>query len=230
MLESIHDRHCNISHFLQIAHLRNIDPDSINMEEILSGDFSSIGGISQDILENHLGDEAPLRRAVDPNIIEKVMKLEEKVLLAIDALQRKGEKLARQTEVQKTLTGLNEEVHDHIADLTVENENLKKELERVEAQNEQLQGYKVDHLSEQELLALIGSLTSAVERVRLTVQTKNIAMKTKERPYRMIDFSDSDVKSSGNRMSMEYMSQVIADLKSALHDGKKLRQSGTEMK
>ena len=158
------------------------------------------------------------------------MELEEKVILAIDALQRKGEKLARQTEVQKTLTGLNQEVHDHIADLTVENENLKKELERVEAQNEQLQGYKVDHLSEQELLALIGSLTSAVERVRLTVQTKNIAMKTKDRSYKMIDFSDPDMRStSRNRMSMEYMSQVIADLKSALHDGKKLRQSSTDL-
>jgi len=219
-----------IAHTLQVAHLRSIDPESIDMEGILSGNFSSIGGISNDILDNRQGDTAPLRRAADPNIIEKVMKLEEKVILAIDALQRKGEKLARQTEVQKTLTGLNQEVHDHIADLTVENENLKKELERVEAQNEQLQGYKVDHLSEQELLALIGSLTSAVERVRLTVQTKNIAMKTKDRSYKMIDFSDPDMRStSRNRMSMEYMSQVIADLKSALHDGKKLRQSSTDL-
>lgn len=199
------------------------------MEEILSGDFSSIGGIADDILEHYQGDSTPLRRAADPKIIEKVMKLEEKVILAIDALQRKGEKLARQSEVQKTLTGLNEEVHNHIADLTVENQNLKKELERVEAQNEQLQGYKVDHLSEQELLGLISSLTSAVERVRLTVQTKNIAMKTKDRPYRIIDFTDSDLRSSGNRMSMEYMGQVIADLKSALHDGKKVRQSSTEI-
>lgn len=209
--------------------MRNIDPDSIDMEGVLSGDFSSIGGVSEAFLEDRRGDFAPLRRAVDPNLITKVMKLEEKVLLAIDALQRKGEKLARQTEVQKTITGLNEEVHNHIADLTVENQNLKKELERVEAQNEQLQGYKVDHLSEQELLALIVNLTSAVERVRLTVQTKNIAMKATEKPSRIIDLSSSHLKSSGNRMSMEYMSQVIADLKSALHEGKKLGRPAIDL-
>jgi len=198
--------------FVQVASSRNIDPDTIDMEEILSGDFSSIGDVSKELLDsNSKDDPTPLRRAADPNIIEKVMKLEEKVVLAIDALQRKGEKLARQSEVQKTLTGLNEEVHNHIADLTVENQNLKKELERVEAQNEQLQGYKVDHLSEQELLALIGSLTSAVERVRLTVQTKNIAMKTRERPSKMINFSNMEQRGTG--MSMEYMSKVISELK-----------------
>ena len=197
---------------VQVASSRNIDPDAIDMEAILSGDFSSIGDVSKELLESdNKDDPTPLRRAADPNIIEKVMKLEEKVVLAIDALQRKGEKLARQSEVQKTLTGLNEEVHNHIADLTVENQNLKKELERVEAQNEQLQGYKVDHLSEQELLALIGSLTSAVERVRLTVQTKNIAMKTRERPSKMIDFSNMEQRGTG--MSMEYMSKVISELK-----------------
>ena len=197
---------------VQVASSRNIDPDAVDMEEILSGDFSSIGDVSKELLEsNGKDDPTPLRRAADPNIIEKVMKLEEKVVLAIDALQRKGEKLARQSEVQKTLTGLNEEVHNHIADLTVENQNLKKELERVEAQNEQLQGYKVDHLSEQELLALIGSLTSAVERVRLTVQTKNIAMKTRERPSKMINFSNMEQRGTG--MSMEYMSKVISELK-----------------
>lgn len=121
--------------------------------------------------------------------------------------------MARQTEVQKTLNGLNEEVHSHVADLTSENQNLRKELERVEAQNEQLQGYRVDHLSEQELLGLIGNLTSAVDRVRLTVQTKNIGMKTRERSTKFLDLSSPEQRASGGRMTMEYMSQVIEDLK-----------------
>lgn len=215
---------------MQIASSRNIDPDTIDMEAILSGDFSSLGDATNELLENHNGDPTHLRRrSGDPNLIEKVMKLEEKVLLAIDALQRKGEKLARQSEVQKTLTGLNDEVHTHISDLTVENQNLKKELERVEAQNEQLQGYKVDHLSEQELLALIGSLTSAVERVRLTVQTKNIAMKTREHPSRMLEFSSSQERTFGSGMSMEDMSKVIADLKEHCElTSRRMRKSPTE--
>lgn len=155
-----------------------------------------------------------LRRGGDPEIIEKVLKLEEKVALAIDALQRKEEKIARQAEVQRTLTGLHDEVHNHVADLTSENQNLKRELERIETQNEQLLGYRVDHLSEQELLALIGNLTSAVERVRLTVQTKNIGIKARERPARnFFDLSRPEQASAKGRMSVEHMSQVIDELK-----------------
>ena len=146
----------------------------------------------------------------------KVMKLEAKVVLAIDALQRKAEKLSRQSEVQKTLTGLNEEVHDHIADLTVENQNLRRELERVEAQNEQLQGYMVDHLSEQELLALIGSLTGAVERVRLTVSTRKISMKAGSSGRRKLLDLSARGEGINMRMSCEDMGRALADLRDGL--------------
>ena len=202
-----------------VAQGRGIDPDDIDMEAVLSGDYSSIGDLSDEILAQMDGGQdnpAKLRQFADPNIVEKVMKLEAKVVLAIDALQRKAEKLTRQTEVQKTLTGLNEEVHDHIADLTVENQNLRRELERVEAQNEQLQGYMVDHLSEQELLALIGSLTGAVERVRLTVSTRKISMKAgSSGRSKLLDFGARGDGIS-MRMSCEDMGRALADLRDGL--------------
>ena len=189
------------------------------MQAVLSGDYSSIGDLSDEVLAQMDGGQdnpAKLRQFADPNIVEKVMKLEAKVVLAIDALQRKAEKLTRQSEVQKTLTGLNEEVHDHIADLTVENQNLRRELERVEAQNEQLQGYMVDHLSEQELLALIGSLTGAVERVRLTVSTRKISMKAgSSGRSKLLDLSARG-EGINMRMSCEDMGRALADLRDGL--------------
>ena len=202
-----------------VAKGRGIDPNDIDMQAVLSGDYSSIGDLSDEVLAQMDGGQdnpAKLRQFADPNIVEKVMKLEAKVVLAIDALQRKAEKLSRQSEVQKTLTGLNEEVHDHIADLTVENQNLRRELERVEAQNEQLQGYMVDHLSEQELLALIGSLTGAVERVRLTVSTRKISMKAgSSGRSKLLDLSARG-EGINMRMSCEDMGRALADLRDGL--------------
>jgi hypothetical protein len=202
-----------------VAKGRGIDPNDIDMQAVLSGDYSSIGDLSDEVLAQMDGGQdnpAKLRQFADPNIVEKVMKLEAKVVLAIDALQRKAEKLTRQSEVQKTLTGLNEEVHDHIADLTVENQNLRRELERVEAQNEQLQGYMVDHLSEQELLALIGSLTGAVERVRLTVSTRKISMKAgSSGRSKLLDLSARG-EGINMRMSCEDMGRALADLRDGL--------------
>jgi hypothetical protein len=202
-----------------VAQGRGIDPNDIDMQAVLSGDYSSIGDLSDEVLAQMDGGQdnpAKLRQFADPNIVEKVMKLEAKVVLAIDALQRKAEKLTRQSEVQKTLTGLNEEVHDHIADLTVENQNLRRELERVEAQNEQLQGYMVDHLSEQELLALIGSLTGAVERVRLTVSTRKISMKAgSSGRSKLLDLSARG-EGINMRMSCEDMGRALADLRDGL--------------
>ena len=202
-----------------VAQGRGIDPNDIDMQAVLSGDYSSIGDLSDEVLAQMDGGQdnpAKLRQFADPNIVEKVMKLEAKVVLALDALQRKAEKLTRQSEVQKTLTGLNEEVHDHIADLTVENQNLRRELERVEAQNEQLQGYMVDHLSEQELLALIGSLTGAVERVRLTVSTRKISMKAgSSGRSKLLDLSARG-EGINMRMSCEDMGRALADLRDGL--------------
>lgn len=216
-----------------VAQDRGIDVDQIDMEAVLGGDYSSIGGDLSSLtgmagvagadgaqragdLGSGSAQGATKLRLADPNIVEKVMKLESKVLSAISALQRKGEKLAQQSAVQKTLAGHNEDIADHLADLTVENQALKRELERVEAQNEQLQGYMVDHLSEQELLALIGNLTSAVERVRVTVSAKKISMKTQGK--RNSSKLPLDFVGDGRilRMSCEDMNKALADLRSGL--------------
>jgi centromeric protein E len=202
-----------------VAQGRGIDPDKIDMEAVLSGDYSSIGGdLSSLAKRDGEQDHATKLRLADPNIVEKVMKLESKVLAAISALQRKGEKLAQQSAVQKTLAGHNEDIAGHMNDLTVENQALKRELERVEAQNEQLQGYMVDHLSEQELLALIGNLTSAVERVRVTVSAKKISMKTQGK--RSNSKLSLDFAGTGDarimRMSCEDMNRALAALRDGL--------------
>ena len=206
-----------------VAQGRGIDADQIDMEAVLGGDYSSIGGdlSSLDGMAGvagadgaqQAGSNATKLRLADPNIVEKVMNLESKVLSAISALQRKGEKLAQQSAVQKTLAGHNDDIAEHLHDLTVENDNLKKELKRVEDQNEQLQGYMVDDLSEEELRALIDKLTSAVQRVTVTVSTKKISMKTqgKRNSRPAIDLSVSD--DQGVRMSREDILRELAALR-----------------
>lgn len=194
-----------------MASSKGVDPETIDLNGILAGDFSSVGDVP-DSLYTENNDANLSSFSADPRLLETVLALEQKVMKAVAAVQRE-EKIAQKEKVQKTISGLQEEVHDHVATLTLENHNLKEELRRVEAQNEQLLGYSVDHLTENELLALIGDLTSAVDRVRLTVQTKNIGMKTKDRSKRLIELASPEQRASGGRMSMEYMSKVIEDLK-----------------
>jgi vacuolar-type H+-ATPase subunit D/Vma8 len=151
------------------------------------------------------------------------MKMEDKVSMAIAALQRKEEKMAREREVHKTLTGLQDQVHTRVADLTAENATLKKELERVETQNERLLGYSVDDLSQAELFELIKSLTAAVERVRVTVLTKKIAVKSSPMGSKYMLLSSPEQRSSraGVTMSLEEMHSKIESLKN--YEGKKGR-------
>ena len=56
-----------------------------------------------------------------------------------------------------------------------ENSKLRLELQRLETNNNRLQGYQLDSMSGTELSHLVRSLTQAVERVRVTVQMRRLA-------------------------------------------------------
>lgn len=201
-----------------LASARSVDPESIDLEAIIAGEADgdedangSAVAPAAEIEEASM----PLRRGYDHVLTERVLKMEDKVRIAIDALQKKEERIARQREVHRTLTGLQDQVHNRVMDLTAENQNLKKELNRMEAQNEMLQGFRVDHMTQSELHELVRSLTSAVERVRITLQLKKISLSSgglMER-NKMLVLSSPEQRASRGRMSLEDMNKAIAELK-----------------
>lgn len=197
---------------MQLASARGVDPESIDVEALVSSAMAN--GTTLGDEENLEEAATPLRRGYDHVLAKKVMKIEEKVKIAIVALQRREEKMEQQREVHRTLTGLQDEVENRVAYLSAENQNLKKELERMEAQNEQLQGYMVDHLTQEELYELIKSLTGAVDRVRITVLTKKIALSGNgNQRNKVIALSSPEQRASKAKMSLEDMGKAIADLK-----------------
>jgi hypothetical protein len=208
-----------------LAQARGVEPDSIDVEALINGNADVLGD-DDDASDGEIERAATtLRRGYDHVLAERVLKIEQKVSMAINALQRKEEKMAREREVHKTLTGLQDQVHTRVADLTAENDTLKKELERVETQNERLLGYSVDDLSQAELFELIKSLTAAVERVRVTVLTKKIAVRSSPMglsgKLMLLSSPEQRGTRSGVTMSLQEMDEKIKSLKS--YEGKKGR-------
>lgn len=70
--------------------------------------------------------------------------------------------------------GCCDQVELQLCETSYDNSQLRKEVERLEAQNNHLQGYLLDGMSGSELSRLIRSLTQAVERVRVTVQMRRL--------------------------------------------------------
>eukprot|EP00887_Chlorella_sp_A99_P008132 scaffold12.g8132.t1 len=171
---------------LKLAEAQGVDPESIDLDALVEGvGLEGEGEAAAAALEEAA---RPLRRGYDHVLAEKVLKIEEKVALALEALRSKEEQILSQREVLATLTGLEDAVQQQVSELGVENTNLRRELERLETQNNNLQarllrlrfacpGYNLDYMSNEELSELIGGLTQAVERVRVTVQLRRLQKK-----------------------------------------------------
>jgi hypothetical protein len=218
-----------------LAQARGVEADSIDVEALINGDADVLGGDDDDASDGEIERAATsLRCGYDHVLAERVMKMEDKVSMAITALQRKEEKMAREREVHKTLTGLQDQVHTRVADLTAENDKLKKELERVETQNERLLGYSVDDLSQAELFELIKNLTAAVERVRVTVLTKKIAVRSSPMGLAgklMMLSPEQRGSRAGVSMSLQEMDEKIKSLKSYKEgrDGMVMKENSLSM-
>lgn len=192
----------------KLAAAKGVDPDTIDY--------------GLDVTPEEEGEEfaelaataAPLRHGFDHVLAEKVLKMEEKVLLVLEAIRRKEEQLSDQRHVLETLTGLEDQVQNQLRELDGENRNLKQELERLEAQNNNLQGYNLDYMSNEELGELIGSLTQAVERVRITVQLRRLAGRKAGPPSTSASFNLSYDGDSGGGMTREAMRRALEDLQS----------------
>ncbi|PSC70283.1 Kinesin-related 11 [Micractinium conductrix] len=154
----------------------------------------------------------PLRHGYDHVLAEKVLKMEEKVMLVLEAIRIKEEQLSDQRHVLETLTGLEDQVQGQLKDLEGENRNLRQELERLDAQNNNLQGYNLDYMSNEDLGELIGSLTQAVERVRITVQLRRLASKKGGSGAQSFNLS-MDAGSTGG-MTREAMRRALEELQS----------------
>ena len=219
---------------MQYAEARGIEPESIDVEALISGNADVLGD-DDDADDGDIERAAvTLRHGYDHVLAERVMKMEEKVSMAIAGIQKREQKMAREREVYKTLTGIQDEVENRVKVLTEEKEELideidklKKELERVEAQNERLLGYSVDDLSQMELFELIKSLTAAVERVQMTVKLKRIAVRGSPMPSRFMLLSSPEQRTtrSGVAMSLQEMHEKIESLKS--YKGKQGRDAAT---
>lgn len=150
-----------------------MDPDAIGygLDEDVAGESAAVVSAAR-----------TLRHGYDHVLAEKVLAMESKVGAAIDALRAKEEQIGSQRAVLASLAGLEDQIQGQLSEVTAENttlrgENacLRRELDRLEAQNNHVQGYYLDDLSHAELSELIGTLTQAVERVRITVQLRRLA-------------------------------------------------------
>jgi hypothetical protein len=107
-------------------------------------------------------------------------------------------------------------------------------LERVETQNERLLGYSVDDLSQAELFELIKNLTAAVERVRVTVLTKKIAVRSSPMGLAgklMMLSPEQRGSRAGVSMSLQEMDEKIKSLKSYKEgrDGMVMKENSLSM-
>jgi chromosome segregation ATPase len=198
--------------FLQLASARGVEPETIDLEAILTLE----GGEQAEAAATASAEAAAVapapRRGYDHVLAEKVLRMEEKVGMAIEALQRKEERISNQRSALRTLTGLEDQVRAQLADVTGENDNLRRELARLEAKNEMLQGHQLEKLSNLQLKELIGSLTEAVNRVRLTVQLRKLRVHQRDASPGKLSLLSPERHNRG-RMSMSDMKDALDALK-----------------
>ncbi|KAK9816490.1 hypothetical protein WJX72_000928 [[Myrmecia] bisecta] len=114
------------------------------------------------------------RRVLDGEVMEKLEIMEQKVHFALSTLKDKDEQLARERRAMERGRIIEASLESQLRDVTAENQAKTRELERLEMQVNHMQGYGTDNMSAEELSDLIGALTQAVERVRITVQLRRL--------------------------------------------------------
>lgn len=175
-----------------IATLKGVDLEAIPIETLID-DSVPIDGVSLDDprFRNNVENKISLVRHGDNSeMTDRILKLEQSVQSAFSMLQRSREERSRQNEVYKELKQLIKRLEEELGDsktkmldLLGENENLKRELERVEAKNKLFLGYgSLDDLSQAELYRLINELINAVNHVRLSVQLKKVQFQNSQQP------------------------------------------------
>lgn len=115
---------------------------------------------------------------VDEDVKARLVALEHQVRTALEELVRKDQQLASQKEEQERIQMMGREVAKQLKGLSQENEQIKAEHAQLELQNSRLQGYLLDGMSAEDLNKLIYNLTTAAERVRLSVQLRKIQTAT----------------------------------------------------
>jgi chromosome segregation ATPase len=115
---------------------------------------------------------------MEEDVKSRLVALEHQVHTALEELVRKDQQLAAQKEDTERIQMMGREVAKQLKALAEENEQLKEEHGHLELQNNRLQGYLLDGMAGEELNKLIYNLTSAAERVRLSVQLRKIQTAT----------------------------------------------------
>ncbi|CAD7702378.1 unnamed protein product [Ostreobium quekettii] len=129
-------------------------------------------------LANTTGRWTGALNTVDEDVKARLVALEHQVHTALEELVRKDQQLASQKEEQERIQMMGREVAKQLKGLSQENEQIKAEHAHLELQNNRLQGYLLDGMSPEELNKLIYNLTTAAERVRLSVQLRKIQTAT----------------------------------------------------
>jgi DNA repair exonuclease SbcCD ATPase subunit len=108
----------------------------------------------------------------------RLVTLEHQVHMALEELVKKDQVIAGHREELERLQMMERELAKQLKTLAHEHEQVKREHSRLELQNNRLQGYLLDGMSGEELNQLIYNLTTAAERVRLSVQLRKIQTAT----------------------------------------------------
>lgn len=202
-----------------LASAKGLNAEDIDLEPFLDGSAAENGA-------NPESETPPaalaLRRGYDHVLAEKVLKMENQVALAIEALKKKEEKMASHNVVMSTLAHIDGVDSEQVEALSAENDNLRLELDRVEVQAAHLQGHDLDDLSNEELSELITMLGQSVERVRVTVQLRRLAGPSSKRPQS--NGQISLLAMSGDRHGSPADGMTATQMKEAIQD---LRKSGT---
>lgn len=195
------------------AEAKSIDPTSIKLSS-MNGENGASELQEDDVYtdSNGIATTTALARGTNADLRDKVLKMEERLTAFYAALKRKNETISRQAEVQKTLTGLQDEVKTQLAEVTSENRKLKQEIERLEVRNQRLQGLDVDGMDQFDLLKLISELTEAVHRVRISVKLKQLQFRDNQDAKESLSMQSVLTQRNG-KMSTEELGKAIMNLK-----------------
>mmetsp|Transcript_12532 Transcript_12532/g.35204 ORF Transcript_12532/g.35204 Transcript_12532/m.35204 type:complete len:969 (-) Transcript_12532:69-2975(-) len=140
--------------------------------EILHADREALEQqLQQTLEENHRLQRA---RANEAEALHRLKLMERHVQQVLADLADKEQQLVEERQTLFRFQELSNQVEQQLRGTTEENQEMRTELGRLEAQNNHLQGYLLDGMSAKELSQLIRNLTQAVERVRVTVQMRRL--------------------------------------------------------
>lgn len=104
-----------------------------------------------------------------------LVQLEQQVQAALDEIMKRDRELMQQKEGLAEAQRKERVLEARVIDLVEEREVLRKQQDRVQEENQRLQGFLLDGMSADDLNKLIHNLTDAAKRVKMSVQMRKFS-------------------------------------------------------